>query len=171
MRSTSDMLPSFYRTGMNQTSQTIPPGIAQDAAPVHSLVLPAIRSEIAFPNLAEEGRAHSHFFQFHAQFQAQEPHQVVNRRDLDVVQYHPTARSDLREKIRKLQLRKWIGMRAIQQCQIQAILKAMQRKRAPGFAFDEDHGVRAEAGILAKPGNGTLRALDRESGVMFTHVR
>jgi hypothetical protein len=43
--------------------QTIPPGILQDFAPIHPLVLAAIRSQIAFPGLPEEGGSNGHFFQ------------------------------------------------------------------------------------------------------------
>ena len=62
-------------------------------------------------------------------------------------------------------------MRSIEQRQIQTTLKGMQRKGALGFAFDENHGVGPEAGILTKPGNRPIRALDREGRVMCADVR
>jgi hypothetical protein len=134
-------------------------------------MLPPIRSKIAIPDLSEEGRSNGHFLQDDRWLPAEEANQLMNGRDLDVVQRQPTSFSDVREQISELELRKRISMRAIEQRQIQAGPKAVERKGALGFAFHENHGVRQEVGMLLERGDGPVRTLDGERCVMLAEVR
>ena len=62
-------------------------------------------------------------------------------------------------------------MRAIEERQIQAGLKAVERKGAFGFAFHENHGVRPEVGMLFERVDGPVLTLNRERSVMLADVR
>src|SRR5271170_645506 len=134
-------------------------------------MLPAVGSEVAFLDLPEERGSNGHFFQDERWFHTPETNQLMDRGELDIVQRHPAPYPDVREQISKLELRKRVGVRAIRQRHIQTILKGIQRKGPLGFAFDENHVVWLEAGVLSESGNGAIGALDRECGVMFTDVR
>ena len=146
-----------YRRGRRWLNPLQPPAIA--AGVEHRTV-----------RTHKERRGAPNFQKIEHRFFTQEPVEMVDGRNVDVVDYEKTACLDVRVKAEILEIRKRVGVGAIRKYGLQLRGECVNRQGLLSRAFDQSHGLGIWQRIRPDGAHAAVGAY-RKYGVIRTEVR